>query len=227
MKWVDKFDLFLFDLDGLLVNSEYMHFEAYKRMLKNQGFDLSWDFNKFCKIAHRDEKSLENGIYGCFPHLKEIEPNWTKLRNEKNSIFLKIIKNEKIDLLPGVENLLNELEKKNIKRSVVTNSTKEMVDLIIKNQSKLRSIPNWITREHYTRSKPFPDGYLYAIEKFANNNDRIIGFEDSQRGIKALKTANICPVMINETISKHVDIKDIFHFFSFENIPDNFEFINS
>ena len=225
MKWIENFQLFLFDLDGLLVDTENVHYEAYKEMLKKRGFDLKWDFFKFCEIAHFDENSLQKGVYCAFPDLFIKEPNWEILKKEKNIIFIDLLKTSKIKMLPGVESLLKELQYKNIKRCVVTNSFKIMTDLIRVKQPCLNTIPHWLTREDYLLPKPYPDGYLHAIKLYGKKGDKIIGFEDSLRGIKALQQTASIPVLINCFLDSRLEdmvSKEVFHFESFDKISENF-----
>ncbi|MGD0665742.1 MAG: HAD hydrolase-like protein, partial [Rhabdochlamydiaceae bacterium] len=47
MDWTDKFDLFLFDFDGLLVDTEELHFKAYQMLCQGRGYKLPWDINRF------------------------------------------------------------------------------------------------------------------------------------------------------------------------------------
>ncbi len=225
MRWIEDFELFLFDLDGLLVNTENIHYQAYLNMLKRRGFNLDWTFLKFCEVAHFDDDSLKDGVYFVFPNLFEQEPNWEVLKKEKNNIYLELLKSSKINLLQGVEKLLNELQKKNKKRCVVTNSSKMMTNIIRLKQPLLEKIPHWITREDYLIPKPNPDCYLHAISLYGQKGDRIIGFEDSLRGIKALQQTPAYCVLIGPLLDPRADsilTKDIFHFKSFEDIPDNF-----
>lgn len=225
MKWVDDFNLFLFDLDGLLVNTENIHYQAYIDMLRKRGFKLEWSFLKFCEAAHFDDDCLKEGIYSVFPKLYEQEPNWEVLKKEKNKIYLELVKSSKIELLRGVEKLLNELQKKNKKSCVVTNSSKPMTDMIRAKQPILKKIPNWVTREAYAFSKPHPESYLHAIKLFGEKGDIIIGFEDSLRGIKALLRTPAIAVLINPILDPRVGsvlTKNFFHFESFEDIEDNF-----
>lgn len=222
MKWVEDFQLFLFDLDGLLVNTENIHYQAYIDMLRRRGFNLDWTFLKFCEVAHFDDDSLKEGVYAIFPDLFKQEPNWDVLRKEKNLIYMDLLKSSRVDMLPGVEKLLNELEKKNIKRCVVTNSSKEMADMIKARQSFLKTIPHWITREDYLLPKPNPDCYLHAISLFSEKGNRIIGFEDSLRGIKALQQTPAYPVLIGPFLDPRAHAiltKEVFHFPTFEDIP--------
>ncbi|NGX34156.1 MAG: Beta-phosphoglucomutase [Candidatus Anoxychlamydiales bacterium] len=223
MKWVSDFQLFLFDLDGLLVNTENIHYQAYIDMLKRRGFNLDWSFLKFCSVAHFDDESLKEGVYAVFPDLFEQEPNWNILRKEKNVIYIELLKSSKIDLMLGVERLLLALEKQDIKRCVVTNSSKQMTDMIVAKQPFLKSITNWITREDYDKPKPHPEGYLRAITLFGKKGDRIIGFEDSVRGIKALEKTPAISVLIGPILDPKANAmieKDVLHFQSFEEMPE-------
>ncbi|MBN2479275.1 MAG: HAD family phosphatase [Parachlamydiales bacterium] len=223
MKWLKKFNLFLFDLDGLLVNTEIIHYQAYVRMLQERGFDINWSFLKYCEVAHLDDIALRDTIYQKFPDLYNQQSNWNILRNEKNKIYMDLLKSAKVDLMEGAEKLLKELEKQNINRCVVTNSSKEMTDIIKKSQPVLKTIPHWITREDYEKSKPDPECYLRAIELFSEKGDRIIGFEDSLRGIQALMKTPAIAVLISPRKDPKADsiiTSDVFHFDSLKKLPE-------
>src|SRR5579872_1724083 len=109
MEWISRFHLFLFDFDGLLVNTEHLHFQAYFNMLSNRGYKLDWSFAKWCQIAHLGPKSLREGIYAEFP---DLEPNWDLLYAEKKQEYLELIRSGKVELMPGAERLLKELANK-------------------------------------------------------------------------------------------------------------------
>lgn len=227
MFWIDQFDLFLFDFDGLLVNTEQLHFDAYIHMCRARGFDLNWDFTRFCKAAHFESTGLRDAIYAEFPSLYAQEPNWDVLYAEKKQAYLNCLKTGKLQLMPGVETLLIALEKAGIKRCVVTNSLKEQIDFIKAGLPVLQTIPHWITRESYSRPKPNPDSYLKALELFKETGDRIIGFEDTSRGLRALKDAGsdvnvlVCP--LDHPQLETIPFPDFVHFTSFEEIPESFQ----
>lgn len=197
MDWVQRFDLFLFDLDGLLVNTEEIHFFAYIEMCRKRGFRVDWSFAKYLKIAGLDAHALKKTLYEEFPELERQEPDWKTLYAEKKEIFLTLLASRPAPLLDGVETVLLMLEKTNKKRCVVTHSQKELTSLLRKQNPILNSIPHWFTRESYSNPKPAPDGYQAAIKMLANADDHIIGFEDSQRGMDALIQTRAKPVLVN------------------------------
>lgn len=196
MQWIHQYQLFLFDFDGLLVNTEELHYQAYIRMCANRGFTLTWDFNRYSNAAHHQATALQDQIYAEFPALKAQEPNWNILYEEKKSAFIQLLQEGTAHLMPGVLALLEALRVAQINRCVVTHSPTPLVALIRSQHSILNTIPHWITREHYSHPKPHPECYQIAINQLAKKGDRIIGFEDSPRGLKALLETDAKPVLV-------------------------------
>jgi len=195
-EWLDQFDLLCFDFDGLLVNTEDLHYEAYKDMLLRHGYNLPWSFQAYCLEAHVSTSFLRNAVYGLFPDLEKIEPNWETLRQEKNFIYQRLIASHHIKLMDGVSELLKKIKSNDVRACVVTNSTLEQIEQIRAVLPELNIIKHWFTREDYDRSKPKPDGYLKALDKLAKPGDKVIGFEDTMKGVNALIGAKITPILI-------------------------------
>lgn len=192
-------------------------------MCARRGYDLKWDFFRFTNAAHYSSTGLKDAIYQEFPKLQEEEPNWEVLYEEKKKAYLEELKNDNLSLMPGVERLLKQIEKANIKRCVVTNSTAEQTTIIRFRLKALDTIPWWITREEYSSSKPNPECYLKAIERYGAPGDKIIGFEDSVRGLRALQGTDANPVLICDRNHPQLGLESlamIKHFESFEKIPD-------
>lgn len=114
IQWVEQFKGVLFDLDGLLVNTEKLHFSAYKKILDRRGFFLNWDFSTFCRIAHKGVNSLQNAVYDYLPQLQKKFPDWKEIYQDKKEAYLQILKEEKIECMPGVDRLLQVIKKKKL-----------------------------------------------------------------------------------------------------------------
>jgi beta-phosphoglucomutase len=198
MEWIHSYQLFMFDFDGLLVNTEEIHYLAYKQMCAKYGFNLSWDFPRYCQSAHYDADRLKNDIYCEFPKLQQIEPNWDVLYAEKKRNMITLLKSGAVHLMPGVKELLLALQQANLPRCVVTHSPDDQVNIIRKQNPTLDTVPTWLTRESYTHPKPHPECYLNAIELLGKSAKRIIGFEDTPRGLRALMQTRAEPVLISQ-----------------------------
>jgi HAD superfamily hydrolase (TIGR01509 family) len=185
--WIQEFDTFLFDLDGLLVDSEPLHFAAFQALCKDRGYPVNWNFAEYCRIAHAGGYSLRDHMYKLYPEMPKKYATWLDFYQDKEEFFFSILDERGVNLLPGVAELLSELVDHKKKRVVVTHSKRVWTDIIRNKAPELNMIPNWVTREDYTEPKPSPQGFLLGIEKVGGQGTRIIGFEDAPRGIRALQ----------------------------------------
>jgi beta-phosphoglucomutase len=224
MDWIHNYQLFLFDFDGLLVNTEELHYAAYIRMCQRRGVHLSWSFSRYCMAAHYESTGLRDQVYKEFPKLQAIEPDWNVLYQEKKQAYMELLGEGRIHLMPGVEKLLTALDQAGIKRCVVTHSPQEQIESIRKQNPILDTIPAWYTREHYSQPKPHPECYYKAISELAGETDQIIGFEDTPRGLRALQKTRAQPVLICTTQYPemlHLLKDGVIHYNSLLSIPIN------
>lgn len=205
MKWISEYNLFLFDFDGLLVDTERLHYQAYIELCAKHGFQLQWSFSRYSVAAHHHSDELRKQIYAEFPELQAMEPDWKILYEEKKAIFLDLVENGKVPLMQGVEELLIALQNEKIKRCVVTHSAQSLINKIRKLNPILDTIPHWVTREDYKLPKPHPECYQIAIAKYSQPGDRIIGFEDSPRGMHALIETPAEPILICPSESSYIE----------------------
>jgi len=200
---INKYDLFIFDLDDTLINTENYHYDAWIKTLKNNinnDFSITHDyfFSKFHTINKDGIKNyLTNELYLDDPN---------KVISEKNNIYIKLIQKESqnIKMVDGAEDLLELIISNNKKFVIVSNSLKSNIDFysdlfpILKHSSK-----NYY-REMFQNKKPNPECYLSVINDFPN--ERMIGFEDSITGIEALtQVKEITHVFINSPKYIHYD----------------------
>ncbi len=219
----ENYSLFLFDFDGLLVDTEVLHYQAYKSLCACRGFSLDWDLMQYYSIAHSHTRSLGDEIYASLPDLKAQEPRWDVLYKEKTELFQEILNKEKIPLKDGAEQLLNYLQELGIPHCVVTNSYLAFIERIRTQHEVLQRIPVWFTREDTKRPKPEPDPYLLALKHFNASGEGTIGFEDTMKGLRALQYAGVqhrmlvCPIdhpqLVSEEfpdLSGHLHIETLF-----------------
>lgn len=204
MQWIFNYQLFLFDFDGLLVDTETLHYKAYINMCANRGYALNWNFQRYSQAAHHKPTDLRDHIYAEFPSLHRSEPDWQILYAEKKRCFLELVEKEGVPLLPGAAELLAALENAQISRCVVTHSAHSLIKKIREQNPLLDSIPHWITREDYTHPKPHSECYEIAIAKLAQPEDRVVGFEDSPRGLQALLGTRAHPILVCPSDSNYL-----------------------
>ena len=184
---INNYDLFIFDLDDTLVNTEYYHYTIWLETLRSFiNNDFYFDFTFFCSKFHsNDLDGIKNYI------TNDLKLNMFELIiNTKNEKFLNFIKTEShnIKLIDGAENYINYLLNNNKKFIIVTNSSKNILEFYLNLFPVLqKSIKNYY-REIFKIRKPSPECYLLVIKDFPT--DKKIAFEDSITGIHALSQTN-------------------------------------
>lgn len=216
---MEQFQLFLFDFDGVLVDTEPLHYEAYRQVFLNRDIPWPFDFEQYCIVALGASQGVKKSLCKQFPEL-----DWEAVAAEKKHIYMEFLKNKPLMLMPGVERILHSLQSQKRVSCVVTNSYREQVETIKEALPVLKSIPYWMTRDDYQLPKPSPEGYLKAIERYAPVSDcSVIGFEDSLKGFEALSQTRARAILICPPHRTHVSTCLALggeHFVSFEAISD-------
>lgn len=226
MFWLDQVDLFLLDLDGTLIDSEPLHLQAWKKVLLNKDYILDWSLEEYLEIATGEKSLLQKSLYSKFHKLDARAPHWEALRREKEIIYHKIINEKKYPLKEGVEPFLSYLQEKNKISCIVTNSSLESCEMVRLEHPILNQITHWIVRKDYKNPKPDPECYNLAIEKYGKESKKIIGFEDTIKGLSALhktiakpifmgskeilKTSSLAHVLTLENFTKVLEYKGSF-----------------
>lgn len=188
----------LFDFDGLLVKTEQLHYDAYKRSLQEFGYPCSWDLTQYCLIAHSDANALRRTIEKQYPEFLQNKNLWDEMYELKKQYLLKHFAQNNVPLMPGVAAFLNLVLEQGKQCCVVTHSPSSIVDPIKEQHPILKEISLWLTRSDYEHSKPHPDGYLKALHLLNATPQESIGFEDTPRGVRALLRAGVSPIMVTE-----------------------------
>ncbi len=207
MKQLAGYSLFLFDFDGLLVNTEELQFKAYQLMCAEYDLVMPWDFSTYCQFTHQSTEVFRTELFRSLPTLEEKQNNWQILYPKKFRLYTQLLKTQTIELMPGAEKLISLLQEKEIKHAVVTHSSSEHFNLICEQHPVLQKIPYKITRSDYQHPKPHPECYQLAISRFANKEEKVIGFEDSPRGLRALMGSSAKPILI--TSYKYLEMEEL------------------
>jgi beta-phosphoglucomutase-like phosphatase (HAD superfamily) len=175
-----KYKYYLFDLDGVLVNTDHIQYETTREaILDIKNYDISIEptvNEKFCSTITTIEKLQLLSKY-IFLSTNEIEIIYQNKRKKADLYFSKLTIDETKVLL------FSYLKTNNCKIAVVTNSNKTSTNIILKNIGIYNYIDIIITNEDVSNKKPFPDPYLKAIQELNASLKDCIIFEDSSIGL--------------------------------------------
>lgn len=199
--------LVCFDFDGLLADTEPLHYEAYLSTLKELGCPMDLDFSAYCKIAHSDNRDLfEQTVREKH---QDFPLTWEELRALKTKKYRELLALGRTEAMEGAEDLITKLKELGIATCIVTNSERCDVETIAKHLPFLKEIGPWFTREDYAQPKPSPDGYLLAVEKHGLTPRDAIGFEDTKKGIKSLQNAGMDSILVNKEEADISSLKEL------------------
>lgn len=185
---------FLFDLDGVIVDTAKFHFKAWQRLAAELGIHFDEKDNEKLKGVSRKE-SLELILeWGN----KTLEADrFEALMAQKNEWYLEFVQEMSADeALPGAKDFLKESHQLNLR--VGLGSASKNAELIL-NLLKIRdSFECVIDGTKITRSKPDPQVFSMGAEFLGLKPESIVVFEDSQAGIEAARAGGFRSVGIGD-----------------------------
>ncbi len=190
----------IFDVDGVLIDTAYIHFLSWREVFKNYGIDFTFkDFKE--KI---DGLPREKGILKILPDISKKELK--KIALHKQKFFVKFLNKNKIKKIKGAKKFLISLKRKNIKIAIASSSKNAKRNLIKVGFYSLFDID--AKGSEIKRGKPFPDIFLKAAKMLKLQPGNCVVFEDAQAGIDAAKKAGMRCVGIirNKNKLKNADI---------------------
>ena len=176
----------IFDMDGVLINSEPFHYRVWKETLKERGIDLDYEVYKGCigstigvlmQILHdRYGISLED----------------TSLRQEMSEKKAELIRKEGYPpLIPYVKEFLEKLYQGGYKLAVASSSPLSYIEKVTEHWDIRRYFAILVSGESVENPKPAPDVFFKAAQELDCSPGECLVIEDSENGCKAAKNAGI------------------------------------
>ncbi|WP_456377459.1 beta-phosphoglucomutase [Lutibacter sp.] len=185
---------FIFDLDGVIVDTAKYHYLAWRNLANSLGFDFTEEQNEQLKGVSR-VKSLEILLNIGKVTLSEEKKQFLLL--EKNKEYLEYVNTMTSDeILPGVNQLLTFLETNNIKFAL--GSASKNAPLILEKVGLYQRFTAIVDGNDVSKAKPNPEVFLIGAKKLNMNPENCIVFEDAIAGIQAANTAKMISIGIGD-----------------------------
>ena len=194
----EKLSAILFDLDGTLIDSEKKFFESFRHVIFSKyNYNISYEEyeeNELKKNANLLLYLKSNGIIESYEVDDKI---MEKIYLEYEKKFRDLLNENDVSL--NFE-LLKQLKSKGLRLALVSTSRKKFIDMLLTKLNIQDLFEVVISREDVKNLKPESDAYIMALEKLNILSTNCIAFEDSERGIRASKSANIKTIQVNDFI---------------------------
>lgn len=188
----------LFDMDGLLLDTEKIYTQITQRILERHGSKEIYSFD--FKVTLMGLQSYDVAERVIKRYKLSITPDEYVRENRDLAADLM----PKCELLPGAERLLRHLHAKNVPIALATSSSKEMFDMKTGTHSALFDLFHHrvygSSDDEVVHGKPAPDIFLVAAKRFPDlpSPEKCLVFEDAPNGVKAACAAGMQSVMVPE-----------------------------
>lgn len=189
----------LFDLDGVILNTESLYLNLMLEYNKKIDLPISKKYY-ISNLLGKTKNDINYYLRKKFTNKFNAEKYWNGLIKYREEYLEK----HSIEVKVGAISLLDYLKENNYSLGIVTSNSIELVrKLLISAGININDFEVIVTREDVNRTKPAPDLYLKAIEYFKINKNDIIAIEDSNVGIRAALDAGIKVINVED-----IDIVD-------------------
>lgn len=183
---------FIFDLDGVITNTEDYHFDAWKSICLNLNYDLSPEKNEELKGVSRSE-CLDKILKWANQSLDSKE--FEKLLNTKNELYLKKISNiNSSNIIDGVDDFIKKAKYR--KHPIALYSSSKNAKFILRKLNLYSYFDAIVDGNSVKASKPDPEGFILASKLTKSNPEDCVVFEDSEAGIIAGNKINMTTIGI-------------------------------
>lgn len=199
---MNKIKGYIFDLDGVIVDTAKYHYNSWRKLANKLGFDITEEQNENLKGVSRKE-SLEYIL--SIGEISFSDKEKTKLAELKNSWYVESISNmDDSELLPGALNLLNDIKSRKLGISLGSASKNSV--RILKSTGIYDMFDAIIDGTKTTESKPHPQVFLMGAEALKLKPEECVVFEDSINGVKSANTGGFISIGVgNEDTLNEAD----------------------
>ena len=185
----------LFDMDGLLLDSERRNMECAAAVAREMGFEL--DIPSLARVVCGVRRAMAVETYArCLPEWVDAAAFY----NRKTELIHERLQTEKLGSMKGAEELLKWLNAHGIACVLATATTRESAEKSLRSVGLWEYLPYRVTGDMVTKSKPDPESYLKAAEAAGASPSHCLVLEDSFNGIRAGRAAGAYVGMVPDTL---------------------------
>ena len=192
----------IFDLDGVLVDSEPLHALADNQILTESDIEVPETY--FDRFVGWTNKAMWNEIKKQYHIVLSVE----ELTERQLPLKLKLLHESDYKPVSGIIELLEQIKKMEIPMAVASSSPRQFIEAALDKIGIKKYFTKWLSGEEVAFSKPEPDIFLKAAELLNVKPDECIVIEDSSSGILAAKRAGMRCIGYKNVNSGYQDLSE-------------------
>ncbi len=172
-------------MDGVLMDSEDLHYEVEKRILQRFGVDHRMEDH--VRYVGRKTEELWKGV--CADHSLDVDP--TELAKEDTKKYMLELDKGDFEPVSGIPQLIDLLEQNGIRMIVASSATRRNVEIVMNRFAIADRFEGYASGQDVAKAKPSPDIFLLAAEKLGLEPSECLVIEDAMHGVHAAKAAGM------------------------------------
>jgi HAD superfamily hydrolase (TIGR01509 family) len=192
----------VFDMDGLLVDSEAVFRDSMMHVARERGHDLPLEvFLRMVGLPALSSRAVALDHFGDdFPIDEFNAAVWAHAKAHHEDIG--------VALKAGVTELLDHLDDAGLPRAVATSSSHAAVQHQLGNSGILERFQAIVAAGDYARGKPNPDPFLKAAELLGADPVHCLALEDSHNGVRAAHAAGMMTIMVPDLLAATDEMRE-------------------
>jgi len=179
----------VFDMDGLLIESERLYRDSFLAASDEGGHGMKVEtYQKVCGSPWDVITGTIFADYGADFPIDSFRDAWLR--------HLGVMMADGVALKPGVIDILDLLDRLDIRRAIATSSRHDSVTRHLGPHDLLRRFDTIVARGDYTEPKPAPMPYLTAARRLSFDPGRCLALEDSYSGVRSATSAGMLTIMV-------------------------------
>ncbi|EOA7310070.1 HAD family hydrolase [Enterococcus hirae] len=193
----------IFDMDGLLFDTEIVYYEASQMVADQMGFPYDKElYLKYLGVSDEEVWANYHQIFASFG-----KNNVQKFINDAYEETIRRFSLGAVQLKPGVIELLDFLEEHRIPKVVASSNQRHIIELLLEKNQLTNYFVTIVSAENVKRAKPDPEIFLLAHEYLGTKKQETLVLEDSKNGILAAASAEIPVIMIPDLLAPSEDLQ--------------------
>lgn len=196
-KFVPNYPVVIFDMDGLMIDSELLQSLSFKTVLKKHGVVVKKKIVQILGVRVIENLEIMKNKFG-------IKEDVSTLFQEKNESYNKLLE-KGVESMPGLFNLVKLLKENNFRMALASSSNYDTIQHVLKKLKMKNNFEVIFSGDRVKKGKPDPEIYLKTAKKLKANTEQCLVFEDAQTGVSSAKSAGMKCIAVPNIYTKNQD----------------------
>lgn len=193
----------LFDLDGVILDSEKVYSKFWKQASEELGYPLETEIILQLRSC---DSSIAKAI---IEEATGEEGSYQKIRSKRKELMKGYMDQYDLEIKPGVKEFLEDVQDLQLKKVIVTSAVPDEKVPILRKLGIVDFFDDIISVKDVSRSKPYPDVYIYACQSLGLAPEECLAIEDAPNGIKSAFDAGVNVVMVPDLSDPTDELKEM------------------